>query len=49
MGINKFHTFIKNYGSATNFINNSFLYGGRKLLDIVSKDFVLEKVENAKN
>lgn len=48
VGINKFHTLIKNYGSATNFINNSFLYGGRKPLDIVSKDFVLEEVENTK-
>lgn len=48
VGINKFHALIKNYGSATNFINNSFLYGGRKPLDIVSKDFVLEEVENTK-
>lgn len=48
VGINKFHTLIKNYGSATNFINNSFLYGGRKPLDIASKDFVLEEVENTK-
>lgn len=48
VGINKFHTLIKNYGSATNFIKNSFLYKSKKPLEIVSKDFVLEEIDKAK-
>lgn len=49
IGVNKFHSLIKGFGSATKFIENSFLYKSKKPLEIATKDFVLEEIEKAKS
>lgn len=45
IGINIFHKLINNYKTATNFIENSFLYKSKKPIEIETKENILQEIE----